>query len=511
MMSDEMENGDSKISDISEVQPPISEVQPPILPVDAQTPLEMSTVEMNNMYETLLDSKSNSNSYSSCNSSFEKLGSRSEANSNVVLDSKWDRLEVHRKLLKLQLQQLSKSCHSHSLLSPSRNLVNGRRHSVPNLPSNFFDPADTSTSPTKSYSVPAPPYTAPTSPIKKSSVNSSSNSTSPSSVMPPSSFIYDSIKAIPVSPTPQVSEEPHDATQRILEFLAHKVDLLAINVNTIQFNLNQITELIGRDRMDKVPLSDSVKTLDDTMDDKLTFLENKFDHYKISMNIELEALREVNENLKNKLESYISQESEREEKIKECFNSPLNVPNCIVDLQPIKDDLEKKILDLDVRLVEAEQYSRRENLIISGIPNSVKQKDLEQKVIDILGQIGVHIIPNDITACHRLYSPPGSEFPAKVIIRFYNRKVVNFCLDHKDVLQQRAYDQLRMNLRFYDSVCSKNQESLRICKWLYQQKKIHDYYLRNGFVKIVAHENGRPEKIKHPDFLRKKFVVPPTV
>ena len=329
--------------------------------------------------------------------------------------------------------------------------------------------------------------------------------------MPPSSFIYDSIKAIPVSPTPQVSEEPHDATQRILEFLAHKVDLLAINVNTIQFNLNQITELVGRDRMDKVPLSDSVKTLDDTMDDKLTFLENKFDHYKISMNIELEALREVNENLKNKLESYISQESEREEKIKECFNSPLNVPNCIVDLQPIKDDLEKKILDLDVRLVEAEQYSRRENLIISGIPNSVKQKDLEQKVIDILGQIGVHIIPNDITACHRLYSPPGSEFPAKVIVRFYNRKVVNFCLDHKDVLQQRAYDQLRMNLRFYDSVCSKNQESLRICKWLYQQKKIHDYYLRNGFVKIVAHENGRPEKIKHPDFLRKKFVVPPTV
>ena len=74
-MSDEMENGDSKISDISEVQPPISEVQPPILPVDAQTPLEMSTVKMNNMYETLLDSKSNSNSYSSCNSSFEKLGS----------------------------------------------------------------------------------------------------------------------------------------------------------------------------------------------------------------------------------------------------------------------------------------------------------------------------------------------------------------------------------------------------------------------------------------------------
>ena len=128
-----------------------------------------------------------------------------------------------------------------------------------------------------------------------------------------------------------------------------------------------------------------------------------------------------------------------------------------------------------------------------------------------MGLIGLDIIPDDISACHRLYNPPGSEFPAKVIVRFCNRKIVNFCLDHREDLQQKAFEHLRLNLRFFESLCSKNEESMRICKWLSQQHKIHDYYLRNGFVKIVVVENGRPEKIKHPDLLRKKFDIPEVV
>ena len=62
-----------------------------------------------------------------------------------------------------------------------------------------------------------------------------------------------------------------------------------------------------------------------------------------------------------------------------------------------------------------------------------------------------------------------------------------------------------LNLRFFESLCSKNEESLRIGQWLKQEHKIHDYFLRNGFVKVVAEEHGRPQKILHPDLLRKKF------
>ena len=167
--------------------------------------------------------------------------------------------------------------------------------------------------------------------------------------------------------------------------------------------------------------------------------------------------------------------------------------------------IENKIFELDVRLIECEQYSRRESLVISGIPDTINQKQLQQKVIKILSTIGLEVYPDDISACHRLYNPPDSQYPAKVVVRFLNRKIVNFCMEHREYLQQQVSQQMRLNLRFFESLCSKNEESLRICKWLNQHNKIHDHYLRNGFVKFVTEENGRPQKVKHPDLLREKF------
>ena len=149
--------------------------------------------------------------------------------------------------------------------------------------------------------------------------------------------------------------------------------------------------------------------------------------------------------------------------------------------------------------------------MVSGIPNSVSQNQLQKKVMDILDLIGLKLIPDDITACHRLYSPPQSQYPAKVVVRFYNRKVANFCLEHRDDLQQKAFEKLRLNLRFFDSLCLMNEESLAICKWLKREKKIHSFFIRNGFVKVFTEERGRPWKVTHPKVLRKKFENIPDV
>ena len=212
-----------------------------------------------------------------------------------------------------------------------------------------------------------------------------------------------------------------------------------------------------------------------------------------------------NTQLREKLDDYIAKDVEREERIKECITNSGNVPNpCIID-EALKSEIDKKLLDLDIRLTECEQYSRRESLVISGIPDTIGQKQLQQKVLQILSTIGLDLVPDDISACHRLFNPPDSQFPAKVVVRFVNRKVVNFCLEHRDELQQQASRQMRLNLRFFESLCSKNEETLRICKWLKQENKIYDHYLRNGFVKVVTEENSQPLKIKHPEILRKKF------
>ena len=51
-----------------------------------------------------------------------------------------------------------------------------------------------------------------------------------------------------------------------------------------------------------------------------------------------------------------------------------------------------------------------------GIPQSVKSKDLEDKVINVLDKVNVKMTKNDIEACHRL----GDS--RKTIVRFVNRK-----------------------------------------------------------------------------------------
>ena len=83
---------------------------------------------------------------------------------------------------------------------------------------------------------------------------------------------------------------------------------------------------------------------------------------------------------------------------------------------------------INERLVELErshylylQYGRRSTLEISGIPDSVKQEDLEEHIINIFNeaQVKVHgkaLDHMDIEACHRV----GKK--NVVITRFANRK-----------------------------------------------------------------------------------------
>ena len=173
-------------------------------------------------------------------------------------------------------------------------------------------------------------------------------------------------------------------------------------------------------------------------------------------------------------------------------------------------DLESRIMEADVRILECEQYSRRECVIISGIPENIKEGKLESTVIDILKKLEIVIYSSDISAIHRLGDSRDTRYPARVIVKFVNRKITNQCFERKEWLPDLRYE-LKMNVRFYESLAQLNQESLRLCYWLKQNDHIHDHFLRNGFSKIVIAENDKPTKVPHPQYLRDKFPIPVNV
>ena len=58
--------------------------------------------------------------------------------------------------------------------------------------------------------------------------------------------------------------------------------------------------------------------------------------------------------------------------------------------------LENKVLTLKSELSSLEQYGRRNNIEITGIPDNVPDQILEKKVVDILNEISVDVSPRVI-------------------------------------------------------------------------------------------------------------------
>ena len=209
------------------------------------------------------------------------------------------------------------------------------------------------------------------------------------------------------------------------------------------------------------------------------------------LQIQLDIEKAKNDLLKNKLENNINKLSKKYKDLNKYTTSEIN-------------DIVDEMYSYDCRLIRLEQYSRRESLVISGIPDNVPQNELETLVLNILRTIGVQTISSyEVCACHRLAKKRGDKYAARTIIKFTNRKIVEFCIENRDrLLKVKPY---KMNLRFYHSLCDANEDILFQCKQLQKYGVIENYYLRNGSIKIIRKDNNNPYKITHPDILYNLF------
>ena len=64
--------------------------------------------------------------------------------------------------------------------------------------------------------------------------------------------------------------------------------------------------------------------------------------------------------------------------------------------------LSKRLVDMERQCWANAQYSRRECIEVVGIPNSVRNNELEDKVLTVFQKIGCELSPQDLEACHRL-------------------------------------------------------------------------------------------------------------
>ena len=85
----------------------------------------------------------------------------------------------------------------------------------------------------------------------------------------------------------------------------------------------------------------------------------------------IQALREENISLKNRIKT--------------------------IDAQFESSDIIRNTMD---------QYSRRNDVLVDGIPSSVKKRELEDKCREIWGKIDIIVHESDVEACHCLVNHP---------------------------------------------------------------------------------------------------------
>lgn len=163
---------------------------------------------------------------------------------------------------------------------------------------------------------------------------------------------------------------------------------------------------------------------------------------------------------------------------------------------------DKRIGDLERRVDDLEQYSRMDDLIISGLTtrhqtfagtvNGEKGEDaktseqysLEREVVQFFQSKNMDIQTNAISSCHKLPTKDRKTKPV-IVIRFTNRKA-------KTELLRQGRKLRGSDVYLNEHLTKKNADIARQARILKKQNKIQATWTRN--CKVWIKLNGSPEE-----------------
>lgn len=228
------------------------------------------------------------------------------------------------------------------------------------------------------------------------------------------------------------------------------------------------------------------------------FIENCNKNFK-NLDKKLNTIQENNTKIQEDLNKM------KDEIIKNLMDSNKNLQNKVHKLEKKIEKLQENQKKINVSVESNNQYGRRNNLEISGIPNDVSDEDLESKVQDIFNKIDIKIKTREIEACHRL--PPTRNNPnKKTIIRLVNRKKIEKCLKDKKKLANVNMEELgfapETKLFASENLNNHFRELCWLCRRLKREGLIYNFKYQNEMILITIKENSEKKlKISHKDEL----------
>ena len=130
--------------------------------------------------------------------------------------------------------------------------------------------------------------------------------------------------------------------------------------------------------------------------------------------------KELIQELTDSNSSFINDINTKLSNLEEKFNDFLSkydkVNSELQQCKKFNSHLLTRIIQLERNAVTNSQYSRRETIELNPVPADITEDVLEQNVCKALSLTGVHVVPNDLRACHRMKRSDN------VIVKFKCRK-----------------------------------------------------------------------------------------
>lgn len=169
------------------------------------------------------------------------------------------------------------------------------------------------------------------------------------------------------------------------------------------------------------------------------------------------------------------------------------------------EERDKKIAELERKVEDLKQYSRINDVIVTGLkikprsythavtvgsedePGDLEVSSAEQQVAAFLASRDIHLDVDSIEACHPLPRKKDNNTPA-VILRFVNRK-------NKIALMKQGKKLKGTNVYLNDHLIKRNVDiAKKKARYLRKQNKIQNTWVMN--CKIYIRLNGSPEQAK---------------
>ena len=155
----------------------------------------------------------------------------------------------------------------------------------------------------------------------------------------------------------------------------------------------------------------------------------------------------------------------------------------LIVVKQVNSVLSERLVSMERQCWANAQYSRRECLELVGVPRSVSDGDLEEKVLKIFEKVGCPIEGNN-KDCQNILN-------AKKELRKLDMKEIGFPEDNPIFVNQ--------------SLCTYYRVLWSKAKRLHSLKRISSFYVSGGTVKIKISENSLPLPITHVNDFKEHF------